>query len=420
MESIEPLQNWARNLTYGAKAVQSPTTIEELQETVRGGAKIKALGSRHSFSDIADTDGTLVLLGNLNQIYPVDKTRNTVTVEAGVTYSQLCPQLESQGYALPNLASLPHISVIGACATGTHGSGVGNGCLSTSVSELEIVKADGSISKLTRDRDGDEFLGAVVGLGALGVVARVTLNVLPSYQMSQRVFDNLSWGAFESHWDAILSSSYSVSLFTDWRSSGFKQVWVKSLRGTDFVGDEFFGAKAATTPRHPIPTATDIEAATFTTEQLGVPGPWFERLPHFRTDFTPSSGEELQTEYLVPRENTFEALRALNQIRDQIASLLQISEIRTVAKDDLWMSPSYGRDSLAIHFTWKKDWDGVRRILPLIEDRLRPFAPRPHWGKLFLMPISHSYSHYDGFCKLRSEWDPEGKFGNAFLARLFK
>jgi xylitol oxidase len=413
----ENLHNWADNLTYGATRVHRPESVEEVQALVVGAERVKALGTRHSFSAIADTDGDLISLENLARIETLDREARTVTVQAGTPYGRLCQYLHEEGFGIHNLASLPHISVAGACATATHGSGDRNGCLSTAVTALEIVTADGSVVTFSRARNPEEFPGAVVGLGALGVVTRVTFAVEPQYQVAQVVYENLPLTELEANFDAVTSSEYSVSLFTDWSGPSFNQVWQKRRVGQE-AGREpeptFFGATLAKGPLHPIPGASPVNC----TEQRGVPGPSQDRLPHFRMDFTPSSGEELQSEYLVPRRHILDALRAVEGLRGRIAPLLQISEIRTVAADDFWMSPFYGQPGVGIHFTWKKDWAAVRELLPVIEAALAPYDTRPHWGKLSTMPgerIRALYPRLADFQGLRRTFDPQGKFRNAFL-----
>jgi xylitol oxidase len=315
------------------------------------------------------------------------------------------------------LASLPHISIAGACSTATHGSGEENGNLATEISVVEIVTPRGDVVNFSRESDPEVFPGVAVGLGALGVITRLTLDIQPSYMMRQYVYENLSLAQMAQHFDEIQASAYSVSLFTDWQKQCIKNVWIKSRveDGRAFIAPaEFFGATLAGRNLHPI---NDLSAENCT-EQLGVPGPWFERLPHFRIGFTPSTGQELQSEYFASRRNAVDAILAVERLRDQIMPHLLISEIRTVAADDLWMSTSYGRPSVAIHFTWKEDWPSVRSVLPLIERELSPFSPRPHWGKLFTMPNSQlrsSYEKMEDFCRLATKYDPEGKLRNDFL-----
>jgi alditol oxidase len=417
---VAGLTNWAGNHAYVAARLLEPESIEELREIVRTSRSLRVLGSRHSFNDIADTTGDLVSLGRMPRVFELDRAAGKVRIDGGVRYGELAGPLHAAGFALHNLASLPHISVAGACATATHGSGDRSGNLATAVSGLEVVTADGQILVLNRDRDPDAFNGAVVALGGLGVVTALTLDLQPTFRMRQDIYEDLPLAEVVDHFDEITSLADSVSLFTEWRGPVFEQVWLKR-RVTDDAGDagppsDIFGAAKATVPIHPI-RRMPTDALT---EQLGVPGPWHERMPHFRMDHTPSAGAELQTEYLIPRHHAPEALLALDSVRDRFASLLQVSEVRTIAADQQWMSTAYGRASVAIHFTWQPDWKGVRRILPIVEGALSPFEPRPHWGKVFTMSpdaVRSSYERLPEFAALLEGHDPAGTFRNAFLDR---
>jgi xylitol oxidase len=417
----ERLTNWAGNVAFQADGVHRPASLRELQALIARSAKVRAVGSGHSFNDIADTPDVLVSPAGLPSTVEFDTAAGAVKVAASVRYAELGRRLHDRGHALPNLASLPHISVAGSIATATHGSGDANGNLATAVSALELVTADGDLVSLSRDRDGDRFRGAVVGLGALGVVVTVTLDLVPAFDVRQYVYERLPLEVLDDDFSAIVSGAYSVSLFTAWRDPHIDQVWVK--RRTDRADTwtavaeaDWFGARPADGPRHPVPGMS----AEHCTEQLGVPGPWFARLPHFRPDFTPSSGEELQSEYLLPRRHAIGALHAVAEIRDQVAPVLQISEIRTVAADDLWMSPSYERDTVALHFTWVKDVRAVLPVITLLEERLAVFDARPHWGKLFATPpavLRSRYPRLPDFYDLVRHYDPAGTFTNAFLER---
>lgn len=405
-------KNWAGNYTYKAAHLYLPKTLEEVQETVRKSGKLKALGARHSFDAIADSPGSQISLEHLNEMR-LDAKSRTVTVGAGVRYGQLAPYLDSHGYALHNLASLPHVTVAGACATATHGSGNKNGNLSTAVTGMEIVKANGEITKLSRDN------GAVVHLGALGVVTKITLDVQPTYQMTQVVYENLPLGELKNHLEEIFASGYSVSLFTDWQNHRATQVWIKRRVAPGVstkIAPEFFGAKPATKNLHPV-TGHSAESCT---EQMGVPGPWYERLPHFRMNFTPSSGDEIQSEFFVPRDRGYEAILAVESLRDRVTPHLLVTELRTIEADNLWMSPCYERPSMTIHFTWKPEWPAVRELLPLIEEQLAPFDARPHWAKVFMMAparLQSLYTKLPDYKKLVQQYDPRGKFRNEFLDR---
>jgi alditol oxidase len=409
--------NWAGNVTFGAERLHQPTSLDELQHLVARSRRVRALGTGHSFNRIADTTGDLVSVAGLPGTIDIDGPR--VTVAAGVRYGELATHLQEHGYALHNLGSLPHISVAGACATGTHGSGVTNGNLATAVSAIDLVTAAGDLVTLSREADGDRFAGGVLALGCLGVVTHLTLDIEPSYDVQQFVYEDLPRDQLDEHLDDIMASDYSVSLFSTWRHPSFEMVWRKhrvDRSGSITADPGWMGARLADRPRNPIPDLSGENC----TEQLGVPGPWHERLPHFRLGFTPSSGEELQSEYLLPRRNAREALTALDSIRDSIAAVLQICEVRTVAADEMWLSPSYRRDSVAFHFTWVKDTQAVTPVLALIEDRLAPQSARPHWGKLFgTSPhvVSGLYGRLPDFQRLRQDLDPTGKFGNDLVSR---
>jgi xylitol oxidase len=414
--SATPRTNWAGNLHYHAGKLYEPKTLEELQSAVKSCAKLRALGSRHSFNTIADSLTNQISLQHFDSI-DVDKAAHTVTVGAGVRYGTLAPVIDAQGFAVHNLASLPHITVAGAIATATHGSGVKNGNLATAVRALELVTADGNVLHLSRDQDGADFLGSVAALGSIGVVSKVTLDVIPRFDMTQTVYRDLSMDQLEHNLETIMSSGYSVSLFTDWQRNRIAQVWIKRRvePGEHHqAAPEFYGAKAATKNMHPIEDLSAINC----TEQMGVPGPWYERMPHFKMNFTPSSGAELQTEYFVPRSQGYQAIRAVESLRDKITPHLLITELRSIAADQLWMSMAYQRDSLAIHFTWKPETPEVTALLPLIEEKLAPFEARPHWAKLFTLPpatIKARYPKIGDFQALVTKHDPQGKLRNQFI-----
>lgn len=409
--------NWSGNYRYHAAELLAPRTIPELQQMVAAATHCKAIGTRHSFQSIADTPGAQISLEHFCRM-DLDTDAHHVTVEAGVTYGELAPWLEQRGFALHNLASLPHISVAGACATATHGSGIRNGNLATAVAAIEIVTADGQERRFSR-KDNPDFPGAVVALGALGIVVRLTLDVQPTFEVAQTVYENLPFAVLENHLAEIFSAAYSVSLFTDWQQPRGTQLWLKRRVGALALptpSPEFHGATLASSNRHPLPAHDAIHC----TEQGNRPGPWHERLPHFRMDFTPSSGAELQTEYFVPLEDAYRAIRAVEALGPRIAPLLYVSEFRTIAADDLWLSPCHGRACFAMHFTWKPDWPAVQRLLPAMEAALAPFGVLPHWGKLCTMEparIVSGYERLDDFRALARHCDPSGKFRNGFLDR---
>ena len=411
-------RNWAGNVTYGAARLERPRSVPELQELVAGADRVRALGSRHSFTALADTDGVLVSTADLaDPAAPggvvVDARAGTATVPGGASYGLVAAELERQGWALASLASLPHISVAGAVATGTHGSGDRTGSLSAAVAGLETVTADGSLVRVARGEEG--FDGSVVALGSLGVVTRVTLDVEPTYTLRQDVFTGLPWSVVEAELDAITGAADSVSLFTRFDDTAVRQVWCKS-RGTESPTD-FFGSPRATQVMHML----DGAPTESVTDQTGAPGPWLERLPHFRLEFTPSRGAELQSEYLVPRRHALAALAELRRLQPVFATVMQNAEIRTVAPDPLWLSGSHDEAVVGFHFTWELDEPGVYAVLPDIEATLLPLGARPHWGKCFVASapeLAPLYPRWEDFQRLREARDPGRKFGGAFLDRV--
>lgn len=402
--------NWSRFHHYRAERLHEPTTVDEVRRIVAAAPRIRALGSRHSFSDLADST-ELISLAGLDSDIRIDAETETVSFSAGVRYGELGARLEAAGWALRNLASLPHITVAGAVATGTHGSGDHNGTLSRAVSGLELVTADGDLRTIA-PWDSD-FDGSIVALGALGVVTRLTLDIEPTFTVRQDVYEGLAWDDFLAHADAIFARAYSVSVFTGWTGSTVGSVWLKSRIGSSKPPASLYGALPQRTDLHPL----DGVPATNTTPQGGVPGPWIDRLPHFRLEFTPSNGDEIQSEYLVPRAHAVAAIEAVRALSPRLAPHLHVSELRTMAADSFWLSGASETEALGIHFTWKFEPDAVLGLIPLVEEALAPFAARPHWGKVFSAPPQHLYPRLPDFVALAEAMDPTGKFRNEFLER---
>ncbi|WP_305784061.1 FAD-binding protein [Symbioplanes lichenis] len=411
--SDDRVTNWAGNVVFGARRLHRPGTVEQVQELVAAGGPVKVLGSGHSFNRMADTTGGLVSLSDLPRLVEISADRRTVRVDGGIRYGELAARLDAEGLALHNTASLPHISVAGAVATATHGSGERHKNLASAVAGVEIVRGDGKLVTYTR---GDAaFPGAVVGLGALGVVVALTLDVVPAFQVRQYVYDDVPRASLESSLDAMLGDGYSVSLFTNWTGRDVNMAWLKRL--DEMPPGDWFGAKRADGPRHPVPGMP----AQNSTDQSGEPGPWHTRLPHFRMEFTPSSGEELQSEYHVPRSRALEAIDAVAGIAEHVSPVLQICELRTIAADDLWLSPNYERDTFALHFTWIADTDAVLPVVGRLEEALTSLAPRPHWGKVFTTTpetIRAEYARFADFAALADAHDPDRIFRNPYLDAL--
>jgi xylitol oxidase len=410
--TTRPRTNWAGNIAFGAPDFYRPSSLSELQAVVARSGRIRVLGTGHSFNDIADSPGAQVTLAGLPAEVSVDSARSLARVATGLSYAQIVDRLDKQGFALRNLASLPHISVAGACATATHGSGAANQNLASAVASQTLVTADGDLVELARED------GAVVHLGALGVVSNLVLELVPSFDLSQCVYEDLPLDTLDDHFDELMASGYSVSMFTDWRASRLTQLWIKQPPGLPcpVTREPWFTASPALSARNPVPGAPPENC----TEQLGVPGRWYDRLPHFRAEFKPSAGDELQSEYLLPVAQAVPALHALNEIRDRLAPVLLICEIRVIAADQLWLSTCYRQDSVAFHFTWIPDTATVLPVVTLLEHQLAPFAPRPHWGKVFTTPPEELRARYDrlpDFLDLMHRLDPPGKFRNAYTTR---
>ena len=410
-----PRTNWSGNYRYSTDKVFQPTTVAEVQDAVRSVEGVRALGTRHSFNGIADSKIAQISTLKMKDV-ALAADKRTVRVGAGIRYGDLAVMLDVMGVALHNMASLPHISVGGACATATHGSGMKNGNLATAVRAIEFVAGDGTVRTLSREKDGEKFAGAVVGLGALGVVTHLTLAVQPRYDMTQVVYQNLPLSELEHHFADIMGAGYSVSLFTDWQKGLVGEVWIKrrvDQGGAAAMGARFYGATLATEKLHPI-LGHPAEACT---DQMNIVGPWYERLPHFKLNFTPSSGQELQTEFFVPFERGYEAVRAVETLRDRISPNLYVTELRAIAADDLWMSMAYRRPSLSIHFTWKLEPEAVMEVVGQIEAKLAPFQARPHWAKVYTMnadAIKPLYPKFEDFRGLAREFDAKGKFDNRY------
>jgi alditol oxidase len=413
--------NWAGNIVYRAARVARPRSVSEAQELVAASGQVRAVGTGHSFNRIADTPGVLISLADLPPAIEIDPGRAAVTLPAGISYRELTEQLNAAGFALRSMASLPHLSVAGAVATATHGSGDANGNLATVVSGLELITADGSIRTLRRDTAAEEYRGCVVGLGSLGLVSALTLDLVPAFSIRQYVYEGLPAAMLQSHFDEIFGSAYSVSVFTNWRDDRHGQVWLKirdEERDAWQPPPRWMDATLADRQVHPVPGGDPDHA----TQQLGVPGPWHQRLPHFRPEFTPSSGQELQSEYLLPRQVAAGAFDALASLGSLLAPVLQIAEIRTVAPDDLWLSTSFQRDTVALHFTWIKDTAAVTPVIAAMEHLLTPLGARPHWAKVFGMPphiVRALYPRSADFQDLLGRYDPDGKFRNGFIDKYF-
>lgn len=409
------MKNWAGNITFSAAKIERPKSLEAIQEIVQQSTKLRVVGSGHSFNTIADTTGTLVTLADMPRVTSNNAEAKTITVSAGMTYAEILPALSEAGLGLAAVASLPHITVAGATATSTHGSGNANQNLSAAVAGLKLILANGEL--ITLQRGDADFDGAVVNLGALGIVTEVTLDTVPAYDISQSVFTDLPVKTVLENFHAITGSAYSVSLFTRWTGNHVDQLWQKALTSAYKPAESAFGARRATKPLHPI---AELDGNACTT-QGGIAGAWHDRLFHFPASATPSAGNELQSEFYVDRKNAVTAFEAIHRVQDAISPALLVSEIRTMAADSLWMSGAYGRDTVGFHFTWKPDAAAVLKAIDVVENALGDLEARPHWAKVFNMTPSLVQSRYPKlaeFKKLAERFDPTGKFRNRYISDL--
>ena len=410
--------NWAGNIRFGADRNHLPRNIDEICDVVRRAERLGIVGARHSFNDIADTAGELICLERYDHPIAIDRALSHATVSAGATYEDIAPAIHESGHALANMASLPHVTVAGACATATHGSGDALGNLATAVAALSFVTANGEQVEVSGEDDAEQLSGLAVGLGGFGVLTSMKLHLVPTFAMQQEIYVGLAMADLGAHFEDIMASAYSVCLFTDWRIARIDHLRIKyqTTETEAFEAPrEFFGA------RHmPLEAVPGEENEDWVARSCGTIGPWYEHLPHFALNNPVATGYELQTEYFIPREHAVEAFQAIMRVQPVFEELITLTEIRSVAADELWMSPAYQRPTIGIHFGWQKNWAAVKKVLPIIEEALAPFDARPHWGKLFTMApqrLRALYPRYPDFRALLQSHDPTGKFRNDFLDR---
>ena len=408
------MQNWSKNVEFNDRRYLQPESLSELQELVRSNPKIRARGTAHCFNEIANTSSYAINLAKMPKVIEVRPESNSVKVSSGLTYGELAPELHNLGVALNNLASLPHISIAGSISTGTHGSGIKNQNLANQVLSFDIVTAEGELRHI--DRANPAFNALVVGLGLGGIVYQYELKIEPTFKIRQVIYPEIQLDVLQRNFDHIMGTAYSVSYFTDWSSAQVGNLWCK-FRDGEVIPESVGGSSQADKKYHPIPSVDPVAC----TNQVGEPGDWHQRLSHFKLEFTPSVGEEIQTEFFVDRKAAAAAIEAVSKLGEEIAPLLWITELRTIAADELWLSGAYQRESLAIHFTWKKV-DAIYPVIEKVEAALRPFNYRPHWGKVFTADgkyLSSVYPKMSEFKALVEALDPTSKFENTFTRRLF-
>ena len=412
------MKNWAGNLTFSAREFIEVNSISKLQQVVSSSQAVKVLATGHSFNAIGDTTETLISIKNLSNGIEIDSQNAQALIPAGMAYADAARYLESNGWAFSNMASLGEVTIAGAISTGTHGSGSNNGVLSTSVVGLEIVLGSGELITIDQS-NSEEFAGFVVSLGALGVFTKIKMKIIPSFSVKQFVYENIGIQVVAENFDTVFNSAYSVSYFSNWAKNSTGQIWMKFLddSSSDNLSDNWLGANQAKAKQHPV----KINNPDPCTDQLGISGKWLYRLPHFKLDSSPASGDEVQTEYLVDRKYVNEYIQDLRAIGDEIAPRVYATEIRTIKSDELWLSGAYQRETVGFHFTWKKS-DTLVDFLPRIEEILGKHHGRPHWAKLFSVrsdELSARYPKYSDFEALLKKYDPKQKFRNKFIDQYF-
>jgi xylitol oxidase len=407
--------NWSGNVDLSAATFHQPRTVAEAQRIVAASGAVRAVGAGHTFNQLVVTGGDLISLEHLPRRVEVAADRTTVTVDAGIRYGELAPALDAEGLALANMASLPFFTVVGACATGTHGSGDTNRGLAAAVRGLELITASGDLGIVDDGDDPDTVAAMAVGLGAFGLVTSLTLAVEPRYEMAQTIDVDVPLGATIDRLDEVMASAYSVSLFTNWLGDSIHSLWRKyRLDELQAPRPEVLelGGTSATAPLVDYHTAAAM-----------APGPWYERLPHVRWDRPDAPRPQLQSEWFVARRHGPDALRAMVALGPRVAPAMTggvLAEIRSVAADDPWLSP-FAEDTLALHFSWASDPGLCAPVIPLIEEALTPFEPRPHWGKLYTMAaedIRSRYPRFDDWARLVAAYDPTGTFANDHVRAL--
>lgn len=412
------MKNWAGNLTFSAKEYIEVDSVSKLQSIVSKASGVKVLATGHSFNDIADTSQTQISIKNLSDEIEIDTLNKVALVPAGMQYADVCRHLEKKGWALFNTASLGEITVAGSVLTGSHGSGSNNPVLSDCVEGIEMVLASGDLFNVSRE-DSDEFLGFVVSLGALGVFTKLRLRIVESFSIKQFVYENISIQSIAENFDTVFDKAYSVSYFSNWNRNSTGQIWMKFLDDSNLpqLPTQWLNGNIAIAKQHPV----KVNDPSPCTDQMGISGKWLYRLPHFKLDSSPASGDEVQTEYLVDRSYVSEYMSELLNIGNEIAERVYAAEIRTIKSDDLWLSGAYGRQTVGFHFTWKKS-DSLATFLPKIEEILGKHDGRPHWGKLFSISqeeLASRYPKYSSFEGLLKKYDPSKKFRNSFIDRYF-
>lgn len=426
-------QNWGRSASVRPVRVERPRSPEGVQRAVKAaqaqGLTVKAVGAGHSFTGIAVAPGVLLELDDMQGLVSADAGSGLVTVLGGTRLHRMPGLLAPYGLAMQNLGDIDRQSIAGAIATGTHGTGKGFGGIATQVRGLTLVTAEGEFLRIDAERNADMLSGAVVGLGALGIVVEVTLQCVPAFLLhavdSRVPIDDALETLHERAADADHLEFYwhphtDVALMktqTRLPESAARHPIPMLRRWVDetVLSNGVFGAYCA---------ASRIAPAII---------PPFNRLAVRLTghaEYTDRSHRVLvhdravrfrEMEYAIPADDVVPAVQAIRKLIDQRGWRIEFPiEVRFAAADDLWLSTAYGRDSayVAVHRYWRAD---PRAYFDAVEQIMLDLGGRPHWGKLHSLDdeqLRARYPRFDDFLALRNRLDPGRLFGNRHLERV--
>jgi L-gulonolactone oxidase len=424
-------RNWAGDERCRPAAVEVPGSIEEISEAIARAAaredRVRVAGAGHSFSDVALTDGFQLRLERLTRVLDVDRSSGLVRVQGGITIRELNARLAEHGLALENLGDVDSQTISGAISTATHGTGAGLRNLSAQVAELTLVLADGSTLCCAEDIDSDVFRAARVGLGALGVIAEVTLRCVPAFTL-RGVDAPMPLGDTLERFEELVIGNDHFEFFV------FPHAEVALTRVNNRTEEP-------PRPRGRVSAyANDVLLANHAFELLCRAGRRFpRRIPQINRLVTRLAGAATRVdrsdrifasprlvrftemEYALPRERTSEAVRRVLQMIEQRGFAVPFPiEVRTVAPDDALLSTAGGRDSgfVAVHMYRGMAWEPYFRAVEAIMDEL---DGRPHWGKRHFQTaatLRPRYPDWDRFQALRARLDTEGRFANAWTDRI--
>jgi FAD-linked oxidoreductase len=428
--------NWARNQSCRPAEICRPDSLEALRRRVgearAAGRKLRLAGAGHSWSPLACTDGCLISLSRLDRVVEIDAAARTATVEAGMSMGRLVEALDEQGLALPTIGGMLRQSVGGTIATATHGTGAAYGNLATAVTRLESLTPAGELRSWTADASG--FHGAVVSLGALGPVVRLTLQCEPAFGVRSEEYP-LPIEGLVRHLDQYLAENdyfqffdlvhteraYLFCMNRDAAGMAAKSRW-RRLREWVAAGMETLSSSAAMwlTDKLPlaIPLSQKVALVTLLSGKTRL-GRSFEVLSHENIGF-----RYRELEVAIPRERAAEAVRAVRKmVKDQGLRVDMPITYRFVKADGLWLSPAYGRDTCYVSFaTARRDPAFVESFFDEAERLMRRFDGRPHWGKCFSSKreyFQRAYPKWQDFDALRARLDPERAYANDMIDALF-